>query len=259
MVTKLVVGLTNVLDEGIVKSPKTPDWYGSDALSVNSYVIPASCKMAPIETLEWMLDTELPAVIGLLSTIKEMKTRLTLIDITSIEKIPLKAPSAEYKSFSLLFGLMNYIPNPAVQYTEFTDEDFNSLVVYSRFGDLILEEVDGYEANGVPHTSLLSYAYDNNTTENLVTAYPNRIAAPMFNVRFDIGEKNSIPQKNMPLEFNTWFNNNTTALNAKGWELDNPKSRIGAYVMGRLIGEPWDQYLKLLNNPYICTIDIIEE
>jgi hypothetical protein len=259
MVTKLVVGLTSVLDEGIVQTPKTPDWYGSDTLSVNSYVIPASCKMAPIETLEWTLNTELPAVTGLLSTIKEMKTRLTLVDVTTIEKTPQKAPSAEYNSFSLLFGLMNYIPNPAVPYTEFIDEDYDSLVIYSRFGDLILEEVDGYDINGVPFTSLLSYAFSNDTTEELATAYPTRIAVPMFNVRFDIGEKNSIPQKNMSLEFNTWFNNNTTALNAKGWELDNPKSRIGAYVMGRLIGDPWDQYLKLLNNPYICTIDIIEE
>jgi hypothetical protein len=56
-----------------------------------------------------------------------------------------------------------------------------------------------------------------------------------------------------------WFTDNLSFLSAKGWDLNNPKSRVGFYVAGSLVGDPWEQYLKLSNNPYICTIDIVEE
>lgn len=256
MVTKLVVGLTDSLHSEFVSNLEKSQMHSDNqTVSVDTYVIPASCNVAANETLEWILDTTLPGVAGLITTIEAMKTRLLLREAIIIKRMPIDV----YNSFSLLFGLVNYIPNPAVTYTEFIDDDYNSLVVYHRFGDLVLEEVDGYEINGVPHTSSITYAIDHETTDYLANAYPPRSAVPMFNVRFNIGERNNVPQHAMPIEFETWFNTNIDALTAKGWEMDNPKSRAGFYVAGSLVGDPWEQYLKLANNPYICTIDIVEE
>lgn len=253
MVTKLVVGLTDVLHDEFVTRPVMPETY--DSQSVDSYTIPASTSIVANETLEWVLNTELPAISSLLTTIEQMKTRLMLREAIIIKRMPIDG----YHSFSLLFGLVNYVPNPAAVYTEFIDEDYNSLVVYPRFGDLILEEVDGYEINGIAHTTALSYAVEHATTDYLATAYPPRSAVPMFNVRFIIGEKNNTPSRTMTLGYNEWVNYHIDTLTAKGWELDNPKSRTGFYVAGSLVGDPWEQYLKLSNNPYICTIDVVEE
>jgi hypothetical protein len=68
-----------------------------------------------------------------------------------------------------------------------------------------------------------------------------------------------VPQRNNPIALDEWFNTNIDALTTKGWNLTNPKSRVGFYVAGSLVGDPWEQYLKLSNNPYICSIDIVEE
>jgi hypothetical protein len=201
------------------------------------------------------MDTALPGVTSLLSTVEQMKTRLLLREATIIKRVPFDG----YNSFSLLFGLINYVPNPAVVYNAFSDEDYSSLVLYPRFGDLVLEEVYGYEINGIAHTSALSYAVDQGTTEYLTTAYPPRSAVPMFNVRFTIGEQNNVPQRNNPIALSEWFNNNLSSLSAKGWDINNSKSRVGFYVVGSLVGDPWEQYLKLSPNPYICTIDFVEE
>ena len=255
MVTKLVVGLTDVLHNDFVTETVIPEAYGEQIVSVDSYVIPVSANIVANETLEWVLDTTLPGVIGLLATVEQMKTRLLLGEVTIIKRVPIDG----HNSFSLLFGLLNYVPNPAVVYTEFTDEDYNSLVIYPRFGDIVLEEVDGYEINGVPHTSSLTYIRDHDSTEYLADAYPPRSAVPMFNVRFAIDERNNVPQRTMLPALADWFNDNLSFLSAKGWDLNNPKSRVGFYVAGSLVGDPWEQYLKLSNNPYICTIDIVEE
>jgi hypothetical protein len=202
-----------------------------------------------------VFNTELPAIFGLLTTIEQMKTRLMLREAIIIKRTPIDG----YHSFSLLFGLVNYVPSPEVVYTEFMDEDYNSLTIYPKFGDLILEEVDGYEINGVPHTSSMTYAVDHDTTDYLANAYPTRSAVPMFNVRFNIDEQYNTPRSNMSSEFVSWFNDNIDALTAKGWDMSNPKSRTGFYVAGSLVGDPWEQYLKFTNNPYICTIDIVKE
>ena len=256
MVTKLVVGLTDVLhNEFVLNLEKSQMHSDNQTVSVDAYAIPVSCNVAANETLEWILDTTLPGVASLLSTVEQMKTRLTLEEAIIIKRMPIGG----YNSISLLFGLLNYVPNPAVVYTDFTDEYYNSLVVYHKFGDLVLEEVEGYEINGVPHTSSITYAIDHETTDYLANAYPPRSAVPIFNVRFTIGERDNIPQHNMPIGFETWFNTNIDALTAKGWELNNPKSRAGFYVAGSLVGDPWEQYLKFANNPYICTINIVEE
>lgn len=254
MVTKLVVGLTDVLSGEFVTQESIPEMFDSQTVSVDSYIIPTATSIVANETLEWTLNTELPAISGLLTTIEQMKTRIMLDEVTVIKR----APVGEHYCFSIIFGLLNYVPNPSVVYTGFTDDDYNSLVVYPRFGDIVLEEVHGYEINGIAHTSSLSYAVDHDTTNYLANAYPIRSAVPMFNVRFNIGERDNIPQHTMPLEFETWVNNNINELTAKGWELNNPKSRVGFYVAGRLVGDPWEQYLKLLNNPYICSIDVVE-
>ena len=255
MVTKLVVGLTGAMhDEFVTKSP-FPELYDNQTVSVDTYAIPASCNVTATETLEWTLNTALPGVAGLLSTVEAMKTRLLLKEATIIKRLPIDG----YDSFSLLFGLVNYVPNPAVTYSEFTDEDYNSLVLYSRFGDLMLEEVDGYSVNGVDFPRILSYAVDYNTTDYLLNAYPTRSAVPVFNVRFNIGERYNTPQLNRSVGLEEWFNANASALTEKGWDADSPKARVGGYIAGRLVGDPWEQYLKFVNNPYICDIAIIGE
>ena len=226
MVTKLVVGLTDVLhNEFVLNLEKSQMHSDNQTVSVDAYAIPTSISITENETLEWILDTTLPGVIGLLATVEQMKTRLTLEEAIIIKRMPIGG----YNSFSLLFGLLNYVPNPAVVYTDFT------------------------------HTSSITYAIDHETTDYLANAYPPRSAVPIFNVRFTIGERDNIPQHNMPIGFETWFNTNIDALTAKGWELNNPKSRAGFYVAGSLVGDPWEQYLKFANNPYICTINIVEE
>lgn len=255
MVTKLVVGLTGAMHEEFVAKPPFPEMFTSETVAIDTYVIPASCNVTATETLEWTLNTELPGVAGLISTVEAMKTRLLLKEATIIKRLPIDG----YNSFSLLFGLVNYVPNPAVTYTEFTDEDYNSKVLYPRFGDLMLEEVDGYGVNGVDFTRILTYAVDHDTTDYLLDAYPTRSAAPAFNVRFNIGERNNIPQRTNTIELDNWFNTNKDAFIAKGWDLDNPKTKVGGYVAGRLAGDPWEQYLKFVNNPYICDITIIGE
>ena len=255
MVTKLIVGLTDVLHNDFVIETVTDELFNIQTVSVDSYAIPTSISIVANETLEWVMDTALPGVTSLLSTVEQMKTRLLLREATVIKRNPIDG----YNSFSLLFGLINYVPNPAVVYTEFTDEDYSSLVLYPRFGDLVLEEVYGYEINGIAHTSSLSYAVDHDTTDYLANAYPTRSAVPMFNVRFTIGEQNNVPQRNNPIALDEWFNSKIDVLTTKGWDLNNPKSRVGFYVAGSLVGDPWEQYLKLSNNPYICTIDIVEE
>jgi hypothetical protein len=55
-----------------------------------------------------------------------------------------------------------------------------------------------------------------------------------------------------------WLKAHESELNAKGWDISSPRIKMGYNIIGSLVGDPWEQYQKIVANNYICSIDIVE-
>ena len=256
MVNTLKIGLTNVLDESFTKDTLREDaLYSDNVVNVNAYTLSLSKIVSPVTTIEWVLNEESSVVTKLLKTIKDMSSRIIIKNASTSKHLPVVD---DYNSFSFMFDFVNIVPNPTVNVETMTDTDFSEIVTYAKFGDLALDETAAYAEGGNDETTALSYAIANETTEYLAVAYPDRKIIPSFTARFFLNEKDYVPQTALSKLEIDWLKAHESELNAKGWDISSPRIKMGYNIIGSLVGDPWEQYQKIVANNYICSIDIVE-
>jgi hypothetical protein len=257
MSTKLVIGLTDETtelffpDSSILSQPMPEVLTSRDAYNLAENDV--SVEKA---TLEWELNTSLPAVNALLETIVALKQR------PYFSKIRLEtraSVSADYQDIDVSFELLNMVPNLAVSYQPYTTQDNEAVITtLQSFGSLELEGTEGYRYQGIDISQIMSSAYE---ADDLSLLYPgpvNRLVVPVFNFSFFLG-RTQPPSTQMSADQYKWMSDNQSALSAKGYEIDDPRSKIGALPIGVLLGDPMEQYEKIKQFRKICRIDIVSE
>lgn len=257
MSTKLVIGLTDETNElffpnSTILSEPLPEFLTSR----DAYNLAENDASIEKATLEWELDTRLPAVNAVLATITALKQRpyFSTIMVESRANV-----SADHQDIDVSFELINIVPNLAVSYQPYTTQDNEAVITtLQSFGSLELEGIAGYRYQGIDDSQTMSFAYEANDLSYLRNGPVDRLAVPVFNFSFYLGRTQQ-PSTQMAAEQQHWMTANQSALSAKGYEVDDPKSKIGALPIGSLIGDPMEQYEKIKQFRKICRIDIVSE
>lgn len=257
MPTKLVIGLTDETtelffpDNTILSQPMPEILTSRDAYNLAEN--DASIEKA---TLEWELNTSLPAVNAVLATIAALKQR------PYFSKIRLEtraSVSADYQDIDVSFELLNIVPNLSVSYQPYTAQDNEAVITtLQSFGSLELEGAEGYRYQGLDISQLMSFAHESNDLSLLHPGPVDRLAVPVFNFSFYLG-RTQPPSTQMSADQYKWMMDNQSALSAKGYEVDDPRSKIGALPIGVLLGDPMEQYEKIKQFRKICRIDIVSD
>lgn len=244
------VGLTDVVDyEGFIYDVH-PDV--SDGLA--SYNIQRASTSIEKDSLKWKLNTDLPATRHAV-TIWENIIRRPHLNMISIH-----AENAgfmqDYKSYNLSIGYVNLIPvNPAL-ISEFQPDDYAALTEDLEFGGLYLSELHTYVSRGIEWEHSLAKAYSENDLTNLQTNDTNPIVLPMFQANFQLRQYSFRPTSGLSARFNKWAEDNKEVLTAKGYPPGSTACKVGSIPLGKLIGDPWEEYQKLQLYPRVCRTSI---
>ena len=248
-----VIGLTDVEDyDGFV--------YGNDEFrdpNVNrvNYNIKKASTDIEKTSLTWTLDTTLDFTKNMIKVWEHIIRRphLNMIGITTTKNV--LAP--DYDHYDLGVSFINLIPILSDYKILLTADDFSNVVETSEFGDMVLALHQIHNESGIAHQNTLEYAYHNDTTEFLKEhTYP--YVLPTFSFDFKITRRaiNNANHKRS-YYFEEWIDKNKDTLAAKGYTLDDPYCNIGVLRIGKLIGDPWEEYQKLQKYSRICRTSIV--
>jgi hypothetical protein len=264
MSVKLVIGLTDTLSNSIFSVSSNPYTIASSLMNVthmtagmtrDSYNLLLLPNTVEHTTIEWELNTNLPAVAALLNMIDVIKTRPYFAKvITDTRKVV-----GSYKDVFSAVEFVNVIPNREIPKVFYTEEDNNAVVTTEQeFGVLELDSLLGYEYQSVTENETLTYAFKNDDLSMLRKGPINRMVTPRFVFSFFTAQSTN-PSTQMNILQQSWMKNHKDELEALGYKIDDPTSKIGALPIGRLIGDPQEQYNKILQFGKICKVNIIRD
>jgi hypothetical protein len=264
MPVKLVIGLTDTLSNSIFSVSSNPYAIASPLIDIanmtedmtrdsyNLLLLPDTVEQA---TLEWELDTELPAVNALLNMIDVIKTRPYFAKVVS----DTRAVIGSYKDIVTMIEFVNVIPNREVTKVFYTEEDNNAVVTTDQeFGVLELDSLLGYEYQGVKEDETLTYAFNNDDLSMLREGPINRMVRPRFVFSFYTGQSPN-PSTQMSILQQIWMKKHQDELAALGYTINDPTAKVGALPVGRLLGDPQEQYDKMQQFSKVCRIDIVRD
>lgn len=264
MATKLVIGLTDQLDDSvhskirnqfIVASPFGDVRLPIENMSRDAYNLLLSPDTAERATLEWELNTNLPAVVAVLDMIDAIKTRphyaKVVMDTYKIVD--------SYNDIFTMIDLVNVIPNRALPEVFYTEEDNNAVITTPQeFGTLELDSLLGYEYQGIQENETMTYAFNHRDLSMLRPGPINRMVATRFVFSFFTGNSTP-PLTRMNIEQEMWMKENQAELEALGYTISDPTAKVGALPIGRLLGDPQEQYDKIQQFNKVCRIDIVRD
>ena len=248
-----VIGLTDVEDyDGFV--------YGNEEsqdLDVNriSYNIKKASTDIEKDSIVWSLDTTLDVTKNIIKVWEHIIRRPHLNMIRTITTKNVLAP--DYDHYDLNVSFINLIPMLSDYKILLTPDDFKNVFEANEFGDMILDLNHINNESSIEHQTTLQYAFYNDTTD-LLKEHKYPYALPIFNFDFNITHR--------PIDSTTrthsyhllkWVNENKDALAVKGYTLDDPYCNIGVLRIGKLIGDPWEEYQKLQKYSRICRTSIV--
>lgn len=250
-----VVGLTDANDyEGFIYDslPK------SESRDRTLYNIQRADTTIEKDSITWSLDLTLDATKNLIEVWKHIIQRphLSMIDINASDNRVLK----EHKDYTLYISFVNLIPNLPKYNIPLTADDYAKLTVHTNFGDIYLNTLSMNNAVGQPYNVTLQYAYDNKTTDTLAD-YVEMYTLPHFMFDFALVNRphNNISNKQSKSLFYDWASENKDALTEKGYPIDMPHCNIGVLPVGKLIGDPWEEYQKLQKYNRVCRTSMVVE
>jgi hypothetical protein len=86
----------------------------------------------------------------------------------------------------------------------------------------------------------------------------NRMVTTRFVFSFFTGISTP-PLTRMNIEQEIWMKENQTELEALGYTINDPTAKVGALPIGRLLGDPQEQYDKIQQFNKVCRIDIVRD
>jgi hypothetical protein len=248
-----VIGLTDVEDyDGFVygnEESQNPD------VNRISYNIKKASTDIEKTSLTWALDTTLDFTKNMIKVWEHIIRRphLNMIGITTTKNV--LAP--EYDHYDLNVSFINLIPMLLDYKILLTADDFKNVFETNEFGDMILELNHINSKSNIEHQTTLQHAFQYDTTDLLKEhRYPYVI--PIFNFDFNITHRPiDSTTRTHSYHFLKWANTNKDALAEKGYTLDDPHCNIGRLCIGKLVGDPWEEYQKLQKYSRICRTSMV--
>lgn len=244
------IGLTDVVDyDGFVydRYPELPS-------NLTSYNIQQASTDIEKASIQWKLNTDIPATLNVIKVWETVIRRphLNMISIHAEDQPFMK----DYKSYNLSIDYINLIPiNPAL-ISEFHSADYDALSEDLPFGDLCLNDFYNYQEQGLDWMNSLIKAYQDDDTSNLGFNTMNPIVLPRFQANFRLRQYSYTPDRGSSARFNKWAEDNREVLTAKGYTPGSDACKVGSLVLGKLVGDPWEEYQKLQTYSRICRTSI---
>ena len=249
-----VIGLTDVEDyDGFV--------YGNEEsqdLDVNriSYNIKKASTDIEKDSIVWSLDTTLDVTKNIIKVWEHIIRRPHLNMIRTITTKNVLAP--DYDHYDLGVSFINLIPMLLDYKILLTADDFSNIFETNEFGDMVLALHQINSESGIAYQDTLEYALHYDNTDSLKEhTYPYVLPTFSFDFRIMHRPIDSTPRGRHSYHFINWVNENKDALAAKGYTLDDPYCNIGVLRIGKLIGDPWEEYQKLQKYSRICRTSIV--
>lgn len=256
MGVKFIVGLTNEDSSCFYKTYNLPPGY-VQSLNFFDYILLRNDTVVEKATIEWELDTTLPAVNNLINIISQIKLKP---DVTNIIYTRYQDYLPGYAESDFLIKMYNLIPNNDINFPEYTITDYENITTNScpTYGSLTLDTILSQVAHGVEEHQTLSYAM-HNTDVSLLTSGPTKhVVFPALRINF-LSNSNPVAKKEMSMDQKFWMTENKEILESKGFYISDIRNKIGRLVIGRLIGSYDDVFTKAQTYNKICRIEIVEE
>ena len=248
-----VIGLTDVEDyDGFVY--ENNEVRNPDVIRAGYNIKKASTDIEKA-SITWSLDTNLDVTKNMIKVWEHIIRRPHLNMIGIIRTKNMLAP--EYDHYDLNVSFINLIPMLSDYKILLTPDDFKNVFEANEFGDMILDLNHINNESSIEHQTTLQYAFYNDTTD-LLKEHTYPYVLPIFNFDFNITHR--------PIDSTTrthsyhllkWVNENKDALAVKGYTLGDPYCNIGRLCIGKLVGDPWEEYQKLQKYSRICRTSIV--
>lgn len=248
-----VVGLTDVEDyDGFIYGD-----VGSESPNRDKVVYNIKKASTDIEkaSLSWSLDMTLDVTKNVIK-VWEHIIRRPHLDMISMSVIK-NAQAPEYNHYEFDVSFMHLIPMLSDYRVQLTHDDYKCIRENNEFGDMFLEILSLNQQSGIMYEDTLNYAYYHDTLDLLKEHTPPYIH-PLFNFDFNMTPRvvNS-PYRKHPYDFIGWVDKNKDSLAEKGYTLDMPYCNVGLFCIGKLIGDPWEEYQKLQKYSRICRTSMV--
>ena len=245
-----VIGLTDVEDyDGFVYDT----FPNEDNIDRVSYNIQRADTSIEKDSIVWELDLTLDATKNIIKVWEHIIRRPHLAMVQEVSSKNVLAPN--YNDYNLNIHFTNLIPILSDYKSTLTNSDYEKFTQASNFGDMYLDQFALHQASNNWQTTL-EYAFVHKSVDKLKVHDPLTVL-PRF--VFDFGLR--------PVRFNDptvrdpyfveWVNENKDVLAEKGYALDMPYCTVGRLCIGKLLGDPWEEYQKLQKYSRICRTSIV--
>lgn len=271
MVLKLVMGFTDTLNEDYHKddiSVNTADngnFVGSSIETLETYRSFTVNSADPKVFVEWILDKNTQFTTKVVSIFQSMQpydiiNTFNCINTIKYVKKTSSNPEKPVVGVSSLIFPLN-VNDENLDFPLLESSDFDDMVTTQDLGDLEIELSEIYGFNLLEPEVTIQWAFVNNNTDNLINfaSIPNICIVPSFYVEFDHDSNFTGYTTSNGEAYTQWLENNRTLLESKGYDLTSNFNKMGSITIGSLVGDKEDAYQKVTANPYICSIQIVEE
>jgi hypothetical protein len=246
-----VIGLTDVEDyDGFVYDT----FPNEDNIDRVSYNIQRADTSIEKDSIVWELDLTLDATKNIIKVWEHIIRRPHLAMIHRVATKNVLAPT--YTNYNLNIHFTNLIPILSDYKLTLTNSDYEKITQASNFGDMYLDQFVLYQASNINWQTTLEYACVHDTIDKLNVHNPLTVL-PGFVFDFELKPNQFNTTARRDLRFVEWINENKDALAEKGYTLDDPYCTVGRLCIGKLIGDPWDEYQKLQKYSRICRTSMV--
>lgn len=255
MGVKFVIGLTDLESEDFIYSPlSASDYYTSEAqIDGSVYVLQTPTNAYEKASIEWDLDTTLPAVSNLLIVLETIKSKMHIIQIHWNKYV---MPDSVLYATNFLIELKNLIPDTNLILPEYDSTDYDNI----SFDECSLElDASLSEWCMFNNTESLHYAMSTGDYNFLRNGPTTRFVYPAFRINFHHSTDSGVPDNTMSDTQREWMLHNKDLLESKGYYMSDSRNKIGAIGIGKLIGTYEDAFLKVQQYNRICRVEIVKE
>lgn len=247
---KFVIGLTDQEDpSAFIDAPPIIE----SGVNVTSYNLYKQVPELEKDTIEWELNTKLPALKAAITEWESLIRRPHLNMISRREREVDAIPGST--DFILHFEFVNLLPVSSDR-IPFTDADFDELASATKFGDLTMSYFNTFLEAGYEYWQTLGYAVAENTLDYLLDGPLLPVAVPYFEIEFALRRQPTVNKKFSPYEAR-WLADHNEALAAKGYDINAKSTNFGKLIVGKLLGDSWEQYQKLQKYSRVCRTSIV--
>ena len=249
-----VVGLTDIVDYSGFVYDQHPTVNDIERISYNIQRADTNIEK---DSITWSLNLNLDATKSVIKVWEHTIRRphLAIIDIQSKPTPNL----IDRKDYNLGVNFINSVPSLSDYMIPLTNDDYANFTQLDNFGDMYLNTLSLSDSAGLPYPQTLQHAYDYKTLDNLGD-YVKLNVVPCFSFDFSLRHRPlTNPAQNK--EFIEWLTENKDALIKKGYPIGDASCNVGKLCIGKLVGDPWEEYQKLQNYSRICrtSMVVIEE